>query len=106
MQNHLMKLLFGSSALLLAAACDNTKTASVDETVVEAFAVDYEAVANEAVNDPDRWPNDAANDERRKPDETLAFMKSRPACPSSKLRLAADISQNYFRTQLARRDQS
>jgi predicted methyltransferase len=78
MQKNLMKLLLGSSALLMAAACDNTKTASVDEAAVEISAADYEAVANAAVNNPDRWPDDAASDESRNPGETLAFMKVAP----------------------------
>ena len=78
MQIHVMKLLLGSSALLMAAACDSTKTASTDDAAVETSAIDYEAIGNAAVNDPDRWPDDAANDERRKPVETLAFMKIAP----------------------------
>lgn len=78
MQNQLIKLLIGSSALFFAASCDNTQTAGAEAEAVEASAVDYDAVANAAVNDPDRWPDDAANDERRKPVETLAFMKIGP----------------------------
>lgn len=76
MQNHLMKLLVGASALLLA-ACGQTGTDHDAAANTEA-ALDYNAIADAAVNDPNRWPDDNANDERRKPAETLAFMKVAP----------------------------
>lgn len=78
MQNHLMRLLLGSSALLLAAACDRTGTTDPEAEAVEAVAIDYGAIATAAINNLDRWPDDSANDERRKPVETLAFMKMAP----------------------------
>lgn len=71
-------MLMGASALLLAAACDNTETAAVETGAVEASAVDYDAIAAAAVGSADRWPDDSDNDEGRKPAETLAFMKIAP----------------------------
>ncbi len=69
MQRSLLKLFVGSSALLLAAACDSTDTTSTQ---------DYDAIATAAVNSPERRADDSARDEGRKPVETLAFFKIAP----------------------------
>ncbi len=74
MHNNLIKLVLASSALFFAAACDPADTASNEQAAV----IDYNAIAEAAVSNPDRWPDDSANDERRKPVETLAFFKFAP----------------------------
>lgn len=82
MQNHWKKLLLGSSALLLAAACERAETVADEVAPVEHVAAqsapDYAAIAAAAVNNPNRWPDDSAKDERRKPAETLAFFEIAP----------------------------
>lgn len=78
MNKHWIKLLLGSSALLLAASCGE-KPAVSDEApaTAEQNAPGADAIAA-AIASPDRWAADSERDALRKPSETLAFAEVAP----------------------------